>query len=270
MKIGIAQINCQVGDVEANCRTIASMVKQAAKAGCGAVVLPEMADTGYEMEAICAHASTWDAGPCEMLRKLARSLAIAVICGLSERDEDRIYNSVALIDEAGNMIGKYRKAHLFSASPVYEHRHLARGESLTLVRLGGFTIGVLVCYDIRFPEMARALTLRGAEVIVAPAAFPLIRLEHWKTLTACRAIENQVYLVAANRTGSDGPLTFCGTSRLLDPHGTAVACASEVEQTLIVGELSRERIEQTRSSMHVFEDRREELYGSLLQHKGRS
>lgn len=270
MKIGIAQINCQVGDVEANCRTVASMVKQAATAGCSAVVLPEMVDTGYDMEAIRAHASTWDVGPCEMLRKLSADLKIAVICGLSERDEDRIYNSVALIDETGTIIGKYRKAHLFSAAPVYEHRHLARGESLTLVRLGGFMIGVMVCYDIRFPEMARALTLGGAEVLVAPAAFPLIRLEHWKTLTASRAIENQVYFVAANRTGSDGPLTFCGASRLLDPYGTAVACASEAQQTLLVGELSRERLEQTRSSMAVLEDRREDLYGSLLQRKGRS
>ncbi len=267
MKIGIAQIDCQVGDVDANCLTIASMVEQAAEAGCAAVVLPEMADTGYDMEAIRVHASTWDVGPCEMLRKLAADLGITVICGLSERDEDRIYNSVALINEVGTIIGKYRKAHLFSASPVYEHRYLARGESLTLVRLGGFTIGVLVCYDIRFPEMARALTLRGAEVLVVPAAFPLVRLEHWKTLTASRAIENQVYLIAANRSGSDGPLTFCGASRLLDPHGTAVACASEAEQTLIVGELSRERLEKTRSSMHVLEDRREELYGSLLQDK---
>ncbi len=270
MKIGIAQINCEVGDVEANCRTIASMIKQAAQAGCSAVLLPEMVDTGYDMEAIRTHASTWDVGPCEMLRKLAADLKIAVICGLSERDEDRIYNSVALIDETGTIVGKYRKAHLFSAAPVYEHQYLARGESLTLVRLGGFTIGVMVCYDIRFPEMARALTLSGAEVLVAPAAFPLVRLEHWKTLTASRAIENQVYLVAANRTGSDGPLTFCGASRLLDPHGTAVACASEAQQTLIVGELSRERLEQIRSSMAVFEDRREELYGSLLQRQRRS
>ena len=264
MKIGIAQIDCQVGDVDTNCKTIASMVRKAADADCNVVVLPEMSDTGYDMETIRAHASTWDRGPCEMLRGLAADLGISVICGLSEREDDRIYNAAAVIDGAGTVIAKYRKAHLFCVPGVREDRYLARGESLTLTRLGGFTLGIMICYDLRFPEMARALALGGAEVMVVVSAWPVRRAGNWRILSAARAIENQVYLVAANRVGSDGPLLFCGTSRLLDPTGADVVCASETEQTLLTGEITRELIEQTRSNMRVFEDRQERLYTSLL------
>ena len=264
MKIGIAQIDCEVGDVDANCKTIASMVRKAADADCDVVVLPEMADTGYDMETIRVRASTWDGGPCEMLRGLAADLGISVICGLSEREDDRIYNAAAVIDGAGTLVAKYRKAHLFCVPGVREDRYLSRGESLTLARLGGFRLGIMICYDLRFPEMARALVLGGAELLVVVAAWPVRRAQNWRILSAARAIENQAYLVSANRVGSDGPLLFCGTSGLLDPTGAAMVCASETEQTLLTGEVTRGLIEQTRSSMRVFEDRQERLYASLL------
>ncbi len=260
MKFGIAQIDCKVGDVEANCRTIGSMIGRAAGAGCDVVVLPEMSDTGYDMEAISAHASAWDSGPCRMLQDLAAKHAITVICGLSEREEDRLYNAVALIGDDGKLIAKYRKVHLFSAGPIMEHHHLSAGDWLTLVSIGDFKVGVMVCYDLRFPEMARALVLGGAEILVVPSAWPFPRLEHFKTFTTCRAMEGQVYVAAANRVGTDGRSTFCGTSRLIDPYGTPLVCASEVEKTLIVGEIDRSRLERTRSAMDTLRDRREDVY----------
>ena len=146
-----------------------------------------------------------------------------------------------------------------------EHRYLSRGDSLTLLQLGGFTIGLMVCYDLRFPEMARALALCGAEVLIIVAAWPINRIGHWSILAEVRAIENQAYLAAANRVGSDGPLTFGGSSCLIDPYGVSIASASSTGQTLLTGEITRDRLEEVRSSMPVFDDRRADLYTPLTQ-----
>jgi predicted amidohydrolase len=265
MKIGVAQIDCQVGDVEANCRIMASVIEEAAAAKCDLIVLPEMSDIGYDIDVIKAKASTWDAGPCGTLRELAARSRISVICGLSERVDERIYNTAAAIDQTGAIVGKYRKVHMFGVAPVCEDRHISAGDSLTVVELGGFNIGLMVCYDIRFPEMARALALCGAEVLVIVAAWPIPRIGHWSILAEVRAIENQAYVAAANRAGVDGPLTFGGSSCLIDPYGVRIASASSTAETLLTGEITRDRLEEVRSSMPVFDDRRAHLYAPLTQ-----
>jgi len=262
MKIGIAQLDCDLGDVDANVRKIASVARRAADAGCGLVVFPEMADTGYNIDVIKRLASACDSGPCRVLRGLAANLEINIVCGFSERDGDDVYNSAAVIDTQGKPLGKYRKTHLFSM--IGEDRNLSRGDSLTLVDVGGFKTGVMICYDLRFPEQARALALQGAELIVVIAAWPERRVEHWKLLTAARAVENQVYVAAVNRVGVDGGITFGGCSRVLDPFGAAVAEADGESDTLLFAELRRERLDEVRSAMHVFKDRRPDVYGSLM------
>jgi len=118
----------------------------------------------------------------------------------------------------------------------------------------------MTCYDIRFPEMARRLALSGADLLVVPAAWPMVRLEHWKTILACRAIENQVYVAAVNRVGQDNSLQFCGASRLLDPYGIVLGSASEIDETLFTGEVSKARISDIRDRLKIYQDRREDLY----------
>lgn len=259
MKVGIAQIDCELGEVATNMRTITAMMERAAGEGCDLVVFPEMADTGYEIDVIRRCASAWDAGPYRALSKVARDVGLNVICGLSERVDDRIYNAAVVIDRTGDLVQRYRKTHLFSM--IDEDQHLARGDALALVAIEGFKIGLMICYDLRFPEMARALALDGADVLVVIAAWPRPRIEHWKLLTEARAVENQVFVVAVNRVGTDGPTTFGGWSRLLDPSGTAPDSAPPSEATLLLGEIDRRRLEEVRASMSVFEDRRADLYG---------
>ncbi len=227
MKIGIAQINCHPGELSGNVNAIVSMAQRAARAGCDLLLAPEMADTGYDMETVRRHASTWDHGPCASLRTAASDHGIAIICGLSEREGDRIYNTAAVIDATGELIGKYRKVHMFSMPPVCEDKCLVPGDALVTVRLGGFTFGLMICYDIRFPEMARALALAGADVLAVLAAWPPPRIEHWRLLNAARAVENQIYVAAANLVGSDGPLAFVGNSIILDPSGKPIASADD-------------------------------------------
>ena len=258
MRVALAQIVCEVGNVAANCNTLQRVAKQASEEGCDAVVFPEMVDTGYDMKTIVEKASTWESGPLQLLEELASQLGIWIVCGLSERERNDVYNAVAVIDRKGRLAARYRKAHLFST--VGEERFLKRGNSLTLADVEGMQWGIMVCYDLRFPEMARSLALQGAEVIVVPSAFPFPRINHWCTLLASRAIENQLYIIGANRAGADRDLWFCGSSRVVDPYGVLVASAPEVGEKLLFAEIVKGRVSEVRSSMPVFEDRRNELY----------
>lgn len=258
MKVALAQIVCEVGNVAANCNILRRLAKQASGEGCDAVVFPEMSDTGYDMKTIVEKASTWESGPLQLLQELASQLGVWILCGLSERQQGDVYNAVAVVDRNGRLAARYRKAHLFS--PIGEERFLKRGDSLTVATIEGMQWGVMACYDLRFPEMARSLALKGAEVIVVPSAFPFPRINHWCTLVASRAIENQLYVVGANRAGVDGDLWFCGSSRVVDPYGVVVASASEVGEQLIFAEIGKGRVSEVRGSMAVFEDRRKDLY----------
>jgi predicted amidohydrolase len=260
MRVGVVQMDCAVGDVAANVRAMEAFIQRSADLGCGLVVLPEMSDTGYLMEAILETASDWSTGPVVHLREAARTHAVHVVAGVSERAEGTVYNAVVSIDPAGEIVTGYRKTHLITVEPMLEHLHLGSGDRLVLSQIHEARVGFMTCYDVRFPEVARQLTLAGAQILV-PSAFPLLRVGHWRVLTEARAIENQLFVVAANRIGTDGPgLTFGGTSRVIDPYGTVIAAASEIDETILVCEIDLARIALTRERMQIMEDRRPELY----------
>jgi len=260
MKIALAQIRSWPGDLTRNTRSIVKQIRTAAALGCDAVILPEMSDTGYHMPTIVKTASAWDGGVYAEVAGVAAEAKLTVIAGLSERVDTDIYNTVAVVGPDGRLIAKYRKTHLITAEPICEQNYIRPGDKITLCEVGGFGVGLMTCYDIRFPEMARRLALSGAEILVVPAAFPLLRIKHWDTINSCRAIENQVYVAAVNRVGDDEGLVFGGSSTLLDPYGTILASASEIDETLLTGEISKERLAEVRGRMKVYQDRREELY----------
>ncbi len=261
MRVGIAQIDCEVGDLDLNTKNMVEYVEEAAGRGCSVIVFPEMSDTGYLMPVIVERGASWESGPIVQLREAARRNGIHVIAGLSEREGNSVFNAIASISPEGDLKARYRKTHLITAEPMFEHHHLGTGEDLILSEVGGITCGFMTCYDVRFPEVSRCLTLAGAEVIFLPSAFPLLRLSHWKTLTEARAIENQLFVVAANRIGTDGPgLTFCGASRVIDPYGTILTSASEIEEKLLIADLDISKVVETRMRMQVLKDRRPELY----------
>jgi predicted amidohydrolase len=233
-------------------------MKQAANEGCTLAVFPEMADTGYDMEVIEAHAATWDQGPCAAIRECAAALGLHVVCGLSERVANRIFNASVHIDKSGRVVSKYRKSHLFTL--VGENDHLGRGESLAGSEIDGNHLGMIICYDVRFPELARSLALQGLDILTVIAAWPTKRIDHWKALTLARAIENQCFVIAVNRTGSDGNLVFGGESRIISPTGDLLATAARNEPTMIVADLEIDELQRVRSSMPVFRDRNPDIY----------
>jgi omega-amidase len=259
--IAIAQMVSEPGRVSDNLERMLGHVAAAQASGADLVVFPEMADTGYDMHEIVRHASDWEQpGPLQQLAAAAQTHRIHIIAGLSEKTAAGIYNTLAVLDPAGRLITRYRKVHLITAAPVHEHHHLLAGQSFQTCQIAGFTVGLMTCYDLRFPEQARALMLAGAEVLVLCSAFPLVRLPHWETLVAARAIENQVYLAACNRVGTDSGLAFAGHSQLLDPYGCVLTSASTVDTQLLRGEIRRERIQEVRHRLQCLRDRRPDLY----------
>lgn len=260
MKFAAAQMHCVLGDVPANCAQWVAFAEQAKKQGCDAIVFPEMSDTGYEVATIQKHASAWPGLPFDTAQKTAKRLGLHLFCGMSEREGGNIYNTLAVFNRSGELAGKYRKTHLFTPAPVNEDKCVTAGKSFDIVEVDGFKCGLLICYDLRFPEIARTLALRGAEMLVMASAWQFPRVSHWNTLLAARAIENQIYIIAANRVGTDGPTTFCGSSRIIDPYGVIVASGAEDRSELIAAETNRETLDWVRQRMPVFRDRRKDLY----------
>jgi len=262
MKIAAAQIACSLGNVAANLRTMRDFAERARAAGAELVVFPEMADTGYAMPVIREKATTWSEGAVPGLQECARALSIAIISGVAEREGDLIYNTQVVIDATGMIVAKYRKTHLFAPAPVEEDKCFAPGHALVSVTLGSVKLGLTICYDLRFPETYRALAVdHGVNVFINSSAWPFPRVEHLRVLATARAIENQCYLVLANRVGRDEGAPFCGTSAVLDPYGVVVAGASADRPELIVADLSQEVLATVRERMPVLRHRRPEIYG---------
>lgn len=261
MRVGIAQMNLAVGCVDDNVGRMVDIVAAAATRGCDLIEFPEMCDTGYWMPAIGAYASMWSGGPMARLRDVARSEGIAVVAGLSERTPDGIYNSVAAISSQGEIVGRYRKTHLVSVKPIFETRYVRTGGELVATRLGEVMAGFMICYDLRFAEVAQALAIAGCQVIFLPAAFPARHIVHWNVLVRARAIENQVFVLACNRIGSDGPGTrFGGSSQVVDPDGNVLVAAPTDEETLLTCDLDLTSIASARTNVPALSERRPDVY----------
>lgn len=262
MKIAAAQISCALGDVEANLRKIRDFSARAREGGAELIVFPEVAETGYSMPMIAAGATSWTEGAVPELRKIAKDLSIAIICGVSEREGDSIYNSQVFVDANGDIVGSYRKTHLFTGTPIGEDECFVPGDELKSFPFGGFRLGLSICYDLRFPEIYRTLAIeQKANVFILSSAWPFPRIEHFRTLVSARAIENQSYMISSNRVGTDEGVTCCGSSAIVDPYGVILASASTAQEEVIVADASEEVITSVRSKMAVFAQRRPDLYG---------
>jgi predicted amidohydrolase len=148
-----------------------------------------------------------------------------------------------------------------TAAPLDERPVFTPGEAFASCKIDNFNLGLTICYDLRFPEVCRKLALEhGANVFINSSAWPFPRMEHLRILALTRAIENQSYLVLANRVGTDDGVTFCGTSAIVDPYGVILAAASADREELIQAEISKDVIDSVRRRMAVFDHRRPDLY----------
>jgi len=261
MKIAAAQIACTLGNIDANLRRMREFAGRAKNERAELIVFPEASDTGYSMPVIRDHATTWTEGAVPALQEMAKELSLAIVAGVSEREGDTIYNSQVFIDPQGELVASYRKTHLFVLAPNDESTCYTPGDKFVSVAAAGFNFGLSICYDLRFPEVSRALVLEhDVNVLLVSSAWPLPRVAHLRALAIARAIENQSYLVLANRTGVDAGVTCCGTSAIIDPSGVVLASASGNREELLTADISAEAIAEVRHRIPVFTHRRADLY----------
>lgn len=190
------------------------------------------------------------------LKELANENDLTIIGSFPEREADHLYNSMPVVTPDG-IAGVYRKIHLFGG--MDEQRYFTPGSRPGFFRAENLKAGLMICYDIRFPELARKITLLGADVILVSAEFPDPRINHWRTLLQARAIENQVFVCAVNRVGTDGNNTFFGHSMVVSPWGEIIVEGRGNEEILIA-DLDLEEVREARESLPVLEDRREDVY----------
>ncbi len=229
------QLNTK-NNVAENLAVIEELVDAAAKDGAKLIVLPEyanyLADTNQR-----EHAETLDGPTMATYRELARSRGIYLNCGSfleKSTDPTRSYNTSVLIAPDGEIIDVYRKIHLFDVNlgsqvSVKESDSIAPGDKSVVAETPLMNIGLTICYDLRFPELFRSLTDKGANLILTPAAFTLFTgKDHWEPLLRARAIENAVFVIAAAQWGVHPNNKSCfGSSMIIDPWGTVLARASE-------------------------------------------
>ena len=261
MKVAVAQIACSLGDPQSNLAKVRDFSRRVKETGAELIVFPEMIDTGYSMPVIQKHAASWTSGFVPGLQEIAKDLSIAIVSGVSERDSSCIYNTQVLVNASGNIAAKYRKTHLYAVAPVEEQTCFAPGDAFASFALGGLRFGFSICYDLRFPEIYRKLvTEQNVDAFLISSAWPFPRDEHFRVLVQARAIENQSYVIAANRVGKDDDLWFCGSSAIIDPRGVVIAAASADREELIQADLSQELVRSVRQRVESLAHRREDLY----------
>ncbi|HHW54999.1 MAG: carbon-nitrogen family hydrolase [bacterium] len=258
LKIGLAQMDTVLGRGEENRRRFQELLEELAGEA-DLVLFPETWNLGFYPQKVSQLAEGEGETTKSFVAGLARRHRVNICAGsIAEGEDGKLYNTSYVFDRQGELIGCYRKIHLFTHGK--EHHHFSAGSRPGLFTAEGITWGQLICYDIRFPELARTLALAGAQVLLIPAQWPYARLHHWRTLLMARAIENQLYVIGVNSCGTMvGGRKACGHSLAVDPWGEIMAEAGEGEETLLV-ELDLARVEEVRREFGVFTDRRPQLY----------
>lgn len=270
-RICLIQMDVSIGEPDRNADRVKRRIEQVMDspgARPDVIVLPEMWNTGYALEKLDQLADPGGEAARELLSALSARYGVNIIGGsVSVREGSRFYNRLYVTDRQGRIAAQYDKTHLFRL--MDEHSYLTAGDLLGRFELDGVACGAIICYDLRFPELARTLALDGAEVLFVPAQWPHPRLHHWRTLLTARAIENQMFIAACNRVGTsvgaDGTASaFFGHSVVLDPWGETIAGAEE-EETDIYADIPLSSVQEVRSRIPVFADRREALYRGIGQ-----
>lgn len=265
-KIALAQISCRREGKKANLQKIEEYAKKAKKQNAELVVFPELSLTGYTVRDEIYELAEKIPGPStSIIEKLAKEIGIHVIFGmpeLSEKTEATVYNSAVLVGPEG-FIGKYRKMYLPTHSVFEEKRYFRPGYDVGTFETELGKIGLIICYDIFFPEVSRLARLGGAKLIVCISASPAVRRAYFETLTIARAIENTAFLVYVNLVGVEDGLQFWGGSRLIGPDGNIIAKAEYDEENMVVGEVNYADIRPAEIFVPTLRDLRPEIFEKL-------
>jgi deaminated glutathione amidase len=255
-------------DKEENKRTAERLIRESVSAGADFVALPELWSCHGLEEVYRENAESIPGPTTEFLGALARELGVYVLGGSileGEPGAERLSNTSTFFNPAGEMTAVYRKIHLFdvkvSGKEYLESANIAAGAEIVTTKAGAATLGLSVCYDVRFPELYRLLAMRGAEILAVPAAFTLqTGKDHWEILLRARAIENQAFVVAPAQWGrkADGRWTY-GRSMIVDPWGTVIATCPD-RDGYALATLDLDYLDRFRTEFPALANRRPQTY----------
>lgn len=265
-KLALAQISGKRGDKRSNLKNLEKTVAKAAKLSAELVIFPELSVTGYTVRDQLYELAEPVPGPStQVMANVAKKTRTHIIFGLpelSEKTQATLYNASVLVGPKG-FIGKYRKMYLPTHSVFEEKRYFRPGyEAATFTTELG-KIGLIICYDLFFPEVTRLTRLQGAQLIVCISASPAVRRAFFETLTVARAIENTAFLAYVNLVGIEDGLQFWGGSRLVGPQGKIIAKAEYDKEDLIIADVDYVDLRPVETFVPALRDLRPELFDKL-------
>jgi omega-amidase len=253
IKISLLQLNIIPGEPKANRENAVYLMNQQALQGSDIVVLPEMWTTGFQLEGIASICDKYGMPTNDIMAAIAKDKEINIVAGsIPSLEEGKVFNTSYIFDRSGSKIGSYQKIHLFKL--MEEHNYIESGSKHCVFMLDGIKCGIIICYDLRFPELTRKLALEGIQLLFVPAQWPAARLEQWTTLLKARAIENQIFVAAVNRAGEYPEDEFLGGSMVINPWGEIIA-QGDYKQQIISAELDFSLIDEAKIKMDILSDR---------------
>lgn len=259
MKVSCLQMDMQLGCVNENFAHAAQMIEQAMTEKPDVLVLPETWNTGFFPKENLHKLSDSDGARVKKeIGALAAKYGVNIVAGsVSNVRDGKVYNTAMIFDRSGTCIASYDKTHLFT--PMGEDNYFTPGDHLCRFTLDGVQCGLVICYDIRFPELTRSLTVPGLDLLFVVSQWPRQRISHLHTLTVARAIENQMFVVCCNSCGIAGDTVYGGNSLVIDPWGQIIASLGD-QEGILTSKCDLDILDSIRSAIPIFRDRRPDLY----------
>ena len=254
-KVATAQIDLALADKDANFKKIDKIAQTAVKQEADFLCLPEYFTTGCIPEKFSSLAEPIPGYSVDKLKNIAQEHDLYIVGSLLEKTTHGIFNTAVLIDPDEAVLIKYRKIHLF----MDEQKFITHGQEFPIADTKFGKIGIMICYDAIFPEVARRLALQGVDIIFLPSNWPNPFCSQWKLATSARALDNQLWLVAANRVGRDNKFTYFGGSRVVNPYGEAVIESGDTEDVGIAL-IDEKKSDEFKNIVHFLNDRQPVVY----------
>lgn len=259
MKVTCLQMNMKLGCPKENFSLAEKLISEAIREQPDVIVLPETWNTGFFPKENLAELSCKDGYEVKSrIGTLAKQYGVNIVAGsVSNVRDGKVFNTAMVFDRDGECIAEYDKTHLFT--PMGEDDYYTCGDHLCRFELDGVKCGIIICYDVRFPELTRSLALQGLDMLFVVSQWPKERIFHLRTLTTARAIENQMFVACCNSCGTAGKTVYGGNSAIIEPFGKTLALAGENEE-IITAACDMQILSDIRGSIPVFSDRRPKLY----------
>lgn len=258
MRVKCLQMDMKLASPKENFAHAEELISKAAESA-DVLVLPETWNTGFfpkeNLKALCDN-------DCKAVKEKIGALAarckVNIVAGsVSNLRGESVFNTATVFNRKGECIAEYDKTHLFT--PMGEDSFYTAGDHLCRFEIDGVRCGLIICYDIRFPELTRSLTVKGLDMLFVVSQWPAARTFHLRSLTTARAIENQMFVVCCNSCGRAGETVYGGNSAVIDPWGETIVLAGESEEVLCA-DCDMQILDNIRNTIPVFRDRRPILY----------